>query len=124
MEQIAIEGPPHRLDNQYSRIFTKQSKQFLCELVTKFDPKVDILLLERDRRRIDISRGNWKPKFKQVDEKNWTISPIPQKIKNRKLDLGDVSPANTISFTDALYADVQGIQVGYFFSNSKRFQYR
>lgn len=111
IERVALEGPPHRLDNQYSRIFTKQAKQFLCELVTKFDPKVEFLLLEREKRRIEISNGNWKPKFSTVDDKNWTISPIPQRIKNRKLDLGDVSPANTISFTDALYANVQGIQV-------------
>lgn len=111
MERIALEGPPHRLDNQYSRIFTKPAKQFLCELVTEFDPKVEFLLLERERRRIEISNGTWKPTFKTVDEKNWMISDIPERIKNRKLDLGDISPANTISFTDALYANVQGIQV-------------
>lgn len=109
--QIALEGPPHRLDNQYSRIFTKQAKQFLCELVTNFDHKVESLLLERERRRIEIASGIWKPKFKTIDGGNWTISEIPEKIRNRKLDLGDISPANTISFTDALYADVQGIQV-------------
>lgn len=111
MENIAIEGPPQRLDNQYARIFTKAAKRFLAELITKFDDKVEVLLLEREKRRINIANGNWKPQFRTVDEKNWKIAEIPARIKNRKLDLGDVSPANTISFTDALYADVQGIQV-------------
>lgn len=111
MESVAIEGPPQRLDNQYARIFTKSAKQFLSELITKFDAKVDALLLERERRRIEIANGTWKPKFIATHEKYWKIAPIPERIKNRKLDLGDISPANTILFTDALYADVQGIQV-------------
>lgn len=111
VEQIVLEGPPQRLDIQYARIFTKATKQFLVELITKFDNRVDQLLLERERRRIDISTGKWKPKFQSVNEKRWKITDIPARIRNRKLDLGDISPANTISFTDALYADVQGIQV-------------
>lgn len=111
VQQIALEGPPQRLDTQYSRIFTKQAQQFLCELVANFDPKVELLLLEREKRRIHIANGNWKPKFQRIAEKNWQITDIPQRIRNRKLDLGDISPANTVSFTDALYANVQGIQV-------------
>lgn len=110
-EGILLEGPPQRLDKQYARIFTRSAKQFLREFITEFDSKVDSLLLERERRRIDITSGKWKPKFRKVDEQDWTIAEIPQRIRNRKLDLGDISPANTINFTDALYADVQGIQV-------------
>lgn len=109
-EGILLEGPPQRLETQYTRIFTEDAKNFLRELITEFDTKVDALLLERERRRIEIISGNWKPEFRKTNEKDWKIAEIPQRIKNRKLDLGDVSPSNTISFTDALYADVQGIQ--------------
>lgn len=111
IERISLEGPPHRLESQHAQIFTKDAKQFLFELVTEFDAKVDALLLERDKRRIDIAKGLWTPQFRRTTEKNWTIAPIPERIRNRKLDLGDISPANTVLFTDALYADVQGIQV-------------
>lgn len=111
IESVSIEGPPHRLDQQHARIFTKDAKRFLFELITEFDAKVDAVLLERERRRIEIAKGNWKPQFSVTKEKNWQIAPIPERIQNRKLDLGDISPANTILFTDALYADVQGIQV-------------
>lgn len=111
IEGVTLEGPPQRLDNQYSRIFTKGSIQFLRELLTEFDSKVDLLLLEREKRRINITTGNWKPKFQKINEIDWKIGEIPQRIRNRKLDLGDISPANTINFTDALYANVQGIQV-------------
>lgn len=106
-----MEGPPQRLDSQYSRIFTKGAIKFLGELITEFEAKVDSLLLEREKRRIEITQGNWRPKFQKINETNWKIGEIPHRIRNRKLDLGDVSPANTISFTDALYANVQGIQV-------------
>lgn len=112
--RVLLEGPPQRLGIQYSKIFTNSAKNFLHEFVTEFDSKVDSLLLERDRRRIDTTNGNWKPSFKKIDEKDWKIAEIPQRIRNRKLDLGDISPANTIIFTDALYADVQGIQVSTF----------
>lgn len=108
---VALEGPPQRLEIQYARIFTKGAKDFLHEFITEFDSKVDALLLERERRRIDITNGVWKPQFKKIHEQNWNISEIPKRIQNRKLDLGDISPSNTVSFTDALYADVQGIQV-------------
>lgn len=111
IERVALEGPPQRLENQHARIFTRNAKQFLLELITEFESKVDALLLERERRRIEISKGNLKPQFRVIDEKGWKIAPIPQRIRNRKLDLGDISPANTVLFTDALYADVQGIQV-------------
>lgn len=111
VEGILLEGPPQRLENEYSRIFTKSAKHFLRELITEFDVKVDTLLLERERRRITIASGNWKPEFQKINEENWKIAAIPQRIRNRKLDLGDISPANTTLFTDALYADVQGIQV-------------
>lgn len=108
---VALEGTPQRLETQYSKIFTRESKQFLWELISQFDSKVENILLERERRRIEISSGKWNPKFKKIDLKHWTIGEIPHRIRNRKLDLGDISPANTISFTDALYANVQGIQV-------------
>lgn len=111
IKEIALEGPPQRLDSQYARIFTRPAKQFLVDLICEFDSKVEFLLLERERRRIEIASGKWKPQFKHVNEKNWQIAEIPERIRNRKLDLGDVSPANTILFTDALYANVQGIQV-------------
>lgn len=111
MVNVALEGPPQRLESQYARIFTKRAKEFLYDLITEFDAKVDKLLLERERRRIDIANGKWLPKFDKIKDVNWKIAEIPERILNRKLDLGDISPANTTSFTDALYADVQGIQV-------------
>lgn len=108
---IAIEGSPQRLQNEYATIFTKESLQFLTDLVLQFESKVEHVLLQRERRRLDILEGKWRPKIQTAAAANWTISEIPSRIRNRKLDLGDVSPANTAHFIDALFADVQGVQV-------------
>lgn len=108
---VILEGAPQRLEKQYDTIFTKAAKIFLWELITQFDAKVERILLAREKRKIDIASGKWIPEFKSIQPSNWKISDIPQRIRNRKLDLGDISPANTISFTDALFANVQGIQV-------------
>lgn len=108
--QIAIEGAPRHLDTEYATIFSKDAKRFLYDLVTEFEPKVEKILLARERRRLDIVEGKWTPNFKRVPG-DWKINEIPQRIRNRQLDLGDVSPANTANFIDALYADVRGIQV-------------
>lgn len=111
---ISIEKAPRSLDREYSKIITQPAKDFLCEFVNKFEEKVEKLWYQRDRRRVEILEGHWKPKFRKSIHyvtDDWKISPIPERIKNRKLDLGDVSPAHTAHFIDALYADVQGIQV-------------
>lgn len=108
---IAIEGPPQRLQHEYATIFTNESLKFLCDLISVFEKKVENVLVQRERRRLDILEGKWRPKKQSASGGKWTIAEIPKRIQNRKLDLGDISPANTTLFVDALYADVQGIQV-------------
>lgn len=108
---IFLEGAPQRIERQYETIFTTAAKHFLWEFIAEFDGKVEQILLEREKRRIEIAKGNWQPTFESIEPSNWKITDIPQRIQNRKLDLGDISPANTFSFTDALFANVQGIQV-------------
>lgn len=111
---ISLENAPRSLETEYSKIFTKPAKQFLYDLVNEFEEKVEKLLFQRERRRIEIYEGKWKSTFRKSIHHitdDWKIAPIPKRIQNRKLDLGDVSPAHTAHFIDALYADVQGIQV-------------
>lgn len=108
---ISIEGPPQRLEPEYATIFTKNALKFLCDLVARFEQKVEHVMLQRERRRLDILEGKWRPSVQSSGGGNWTITEIPERIRNRKLDLGDVSPANTALFIDALFADVQGVQV-------------
>ncbi len=46
---------PHRLEAEHSLLFTKSALNFIEDLITEFDGRVDKILLERDRRRLNIS---------------------------------------------------------------------
>ncbi|XP_053675722.1 malate synthase-like [Anopheles nili] len=112
--RVLIESAPHRLEAAYKEIFTDGALQFLGELVSKFDPEIEELLQNRCRRRLLLDEGKWKPRFQNDSETlEWSIDKLPERLRNRKLDLGDVSPANTVHFVDCLYANVQGIQVDF-----------
>lgn len=109
---ISVEQPPHRLDAEHSLLFTSGALSFVEDLITEFDSRVEKILLERDRRRLTINEGKWTPAFRnETNSQQWNIAPLPKRLQNRKIDLGDVSPASTAYFVDTLYADVQGIQV-------------
>lgn len=111
-----IESAPHRLDYEHSVLFTPAALEFLAKFFTRFDHQFEQLMLQRARRRIDLLEHKWQPTFHRntiATTTDWTIDSIPERLQCRKLDLGDVSPANTTSFVDALYANVQGVQVDF-----------
>ncbi|ETN64262.1 malate synthase [Anopheles darlingi] len=112
--ELLIETAPHRLEAAYKEVFTDGALEFLAQLVSEFDDDVERLLQARTRRRLLVEEGKWTPEFEnQSEDLEWTVNELPERLRNRKLDLGDVSPANTVHFIDCLYADVQGIQVDF-----------
>lgn len=114
LKDVCIERTPHRLETAYGEIFTKGALQFLQDLFAEFDCEVEKLLRRRLERQLNIKQGKWKPEFRNNSEElDWKINDLPVRLRNRKLDLGDVSPANTTNFVDSLYAKVQGIQVDF-----------
>ncbi|XP_058839582.1 malate synthase-like [Topomyia yanbarensis] len=111
---VSIERAPHRLEEAHAEIFTSGALEFLYDLITEFDGKIEKLFRRRLERRLSIKQGKWKPDFRNSSEElEWKIDDLPVRLQNRKLDLGDVSPANTTNFVDSLYAQVQGIQVDF-----------
>lgn len=69
----------------------------------------------RVTRRCAIIAGK-PPSFKTSDEvsdSNWKVDAIPQRLLNRKLDLGDISPSRTDLLIGAMNSPVQGIQVDF-----------
>ncbi|XP_053687672.1 malate synthase-like [Sabethes cyaneus] len=112
--RVRVEKAPHRLEEAHVELFTPGALQFLYDLIAEFDGEVEKLLRRRLERRLYIKQGKWKPEFRNRSEDlEWTIERLPARLQNRKLDLGDVSPANTTNFVDSLYAKVQGIQVDF-----------
>lgn len=113
---VLIERAPHRLDHEHATLFTPAARDFLEALCTTFEPRVAAALLARQARRLDIAAGRWTAEFRNASAAQplWTVDALPARLRNRQLDLGDVSPANTVHFRDALFTDgVQGIQVDF-----------
>ncbi|KFB43957.1 AGAP005342-PA-like protein [Anopheles sinensis] len=113
-KQVLIETAPHRLEAAYKDVFTEGALEFLAQLVSEFDAEVERVLQNRIKRRLQVEQESWSPEFRNASAAlEWTIDELPERLRNRKLDLGDVSPANTVHFIDCLYANVQGIQVDF-----------
>merc|ERR1719394_776604 len=47
------------------------------------------------------------------DDQSWKVAPMPARLRQRHLDLGDVSPALTQRFKQCLQQDVVGIQTDF-----------
>jgi malate synthase len=69
----------------------------------------------RQRRSELLNNNNSLPKFlmenSPAKQGNWKVAPLPPRLLDRRIDLGDVSPANILHLRAALDADVQGVQV-------------
>ena len=53
----------------------------------------------------------FQPPSSDVQDKHWQVSVIPDRLRCRAVDLGDISPANTELFLKALNSPACGIQV-------------
>lgn len=74
------------------------------------------MLRQRVLRRCEVESGK-RPEFvakRANTSTKWKIDPIPRRLQNRKLDLGDISPARLDLLVAALNTDVQGIQVKFY----------
>ncbi|KAF5300011.1 hypothetical protein FQR65_LT09267 [Abscondita terminalis] len=113
---IRIADPPLHLQNAFQTIFTKGALEFITQLVTAFEDDVEQLQWKRLRKKSEFYLKGELPSFPQSPARadlSWKIRPLPERLRNRELDLGDVSPANTNHFIKALNADVQGVQVDF-----------
>lgn len=72
------------------------------------------MLNSRMLKKLEFDRSGSLPDFQNkqhIRNNNWTVKPVPRRLKCRHIDLGDVSPSNTSHFVEALRANIQGIQV-------------
>ncbi|OWR44155.1 Malate synthase [Danaus plexippus plexippus] len=111
---LLLQSSPPKLQDVQKKIFSKDALNFIANLHREFDTRIDKLYNERLRRSaIKSAEGlNFKVSPERND-KSWKVGPLPIRLQNRHLDLGDVSASNTAHFTAALKADVQGVQVDF-----------
>lgn len=97
-------------------LLTLEWEEFLTCLLHDFKDDIDDLYSRRILRQLDCTIN--LPTFdkKTADIRNdttWCISPLPCEIKDRRIDLGDVSPCDINHLKKALSSSAQGIQVDF-----------
>lgn len=112
---IILQSPPPKLEDVQKKVFSAGALEFLANLHKEFDEEINQLYENRQKRAVEL-QSSPKLDFRKSPERldrSWTIAPLPLRLQNRHLDLGDVSPTNTAHFVSALKTDVQGIQVDF-----------
>ncbi|XP_071499940.1 malate synthase-like [Diadema antillarum] len=114
---VELAPPPTGLEKAYSTLLTPAATRFVADMVLEFDSKVDEILRERTQKKLELDRWNTLPDFRtdtlHIQQGSWTVDPVPRRLINRHVDLGDVSPSNTQHFTRALQSPAQGIQTDF-----------
>lgn len=118
MEQIQVEITPPSSENKaaFSALFTAPAVEFVSRLVVRFSDDVECMLRARRQRKLLLDATRCLPTFaksKPRDDPSWKIDPLPSRLQNRHIDLGDVSPSDTPRLLACLGAKVSGIQVDF-----------
>ncbi|XP_031568999.1 uncharacterized protein LOC116303574 [Actinia tenebrosa] len=108
------EAPPN-MHKEYQALLTPQAIQFVAEMVKKFDPQVSEILSKRQLNKLHFQQTNFLPDFVKTSSAHqfWRIREIPKRLQDRRIDLGDITPANTGLFKRALNSSACGIQTDF-----------
>ncbi|XP_006824044.1 uncharacterized protein LOC100367444 [Saccoglossus kowalevskii] len=114
---VEVLAPPQGLENEFNTIFTVEAVSFIAELVQQFDKNVDQMLQARIVRKANLDSSGALPDFlsesRHIRESSWKVKPVPRRLINRHIDLGDVSPSNEVHLKNALKSKAQAIQVDF-----------
>ncbi|XP_043825941.1 malate synthase, glyoxysomal-like isoform X2 [Dromiciops gliroides] len=110
--------PPPGLEHEYNTLLTQDAVRFLAELVSTFDLDVDKILQQRIARKVQLDLTSGLPDFSPHTshirkDKTWKVLPVPRRLQNRQVDIGDTAPYQTERFLSALGSTAQGIQVDF-----------
>ncbi|XP_068719054.1 malate synthase-like isoform X1 [Montipora capricornis] len=111
---VEVSNPPTCYEMEFQTVLTPKAMKFVAELVKEFNENMDQMLKQRSRRKLHLSSSGelpfFQPQSPEVQDKAWQVSPVPQRLQCRIVDLGDISPANTELFIKALNSSACGIQ--------------
>ncbi|XP_022099618.1 uncharacterized protein LOC110984103 [Acanthaster planci] len=115
--EVHISCPPTGLEEAYNTLLTPGALAFIGDIAAEFDSRVEQMLNDRilKKAHLDQSRSlpDFSPETSGIRTGSWKVDPVPRRLKNRHVDLGDVSPANTGHFVQALQSSAQGIQTDF-----------
>lgn len=118
MPSLELSGFPPGLEHEYNTLLTPSATRFLAELVSTFNKDVDEILWQRIARKVKLDQTNGIPGYlpETADirrDPSWQVQPVPQRLQNRHVDIGDTPPSDTERFHNALNSTAQGIQVDF-----------
>jgi malate synthase len=86
-EGVEIRGP---VPDEFAEILTPEAVAFVAKLSREFSGRVDELLAKRAERQERINAGelpDFLPETREVRESEWKISPIPDDLQDRRVEL-------------------------------------
>ncbi|OCT99787.1 malate synthase, glyoxysomal [Xenopus laevis] len=118
MDKVELSDPPSGLETEFNTLLTPGAIHFLTELSSAFNEDVDKILWHRTSRKVQLDLTNSYPDFALVNahirnDPSWKVSPVPRRLQNRHVDIGDTAPCKTERFHRALLSSAQGIQVDF-----------
>ncbi|KAG7384179.1 hypothetical protein PHYPSEUDO_002867 [Phytophthora pseudosyringae] len=109
---------PSSPQHVYDAVLSPAALEFVAELASAFQQEVDELHARRQARRLATEQHRAMPHFLEEtravrEDETWRVDPQPEALMDRRVDIGDVSPANPEFLLRALNSGAQGVQVDF-----------
>jgi malate synthase len=85
--EIEIKGP---VTSASEEILTGEAVGFLCRLASKFESRRRELLKQRVARQRELAEGrlpDFLPETKEISKGTWTVAPIPNDLRDRRVEI-------------------------------------
>lgn len=83
------------------KVFSEDALAFVEDLVARFQPRRDALLLEREKKQAALNAGgtlDFLPDTKAIRENDWTVAPVPKDLQDRRVEItGPAEPKMMIN---------------------------
>jgi malate synthase len=86
-EGVEVNAP---IPNEFAQVLTPEAVSFVAGLSREFSGRVDELLAKRAERQERINAGempDFLPETREIREGNWKIAPIPDDLRERRVEL-------------------------------------
>jgi malate synthase A len=121
LPSLEIADPPAGDEEIFATLFSPAAREFLARTVAAFDAEVDSLVHRRQLTRLQMEMSGSLPTFaaataaegNPLPAADWRISPVPERLRRRHIDIGDVSPADTERLARCLASAADGVQVDF-----------
>ncbi|KAK1931996.1 Malate synthase [Phytophthora citrophthora] len=101
----------------YDAVLSPAALEFVADLAAVFQIAVDQFHAERQARRLATENGAMPHFLEETrairEDTSWRVDPQPEMLKDRRVDIGDVSPANREFLLHAMNSGAQGVQVDF-----------